>query len=115
MINSSPAFGRQYQDLLVTHIIRCPRHHSLIVLDRISDADFDFPVLQGLIRALKNVFDLYRDNKCGIPVDTRDLIPAIGHQLGQMMKVQTLDPLEFGMAIQFLQWAFSQQLTLDYC
>jgi len=115
MIATSPAFGRQYQDLLLVHLIRCPRHQSLITSGHLSEDEFDFPVNKAIVLALRNVLAAYRGNNQQIPENPTALLPAICHQLGQMVIVESIDPNEAHLAAQVLEWAFRQNLSSDYC
>lgn len=115
MIATSPAFGRPFQDLLVTHIIRCPRHQSLLTSGHLSEEEFDFPIHKAIVLSLRNIFHQYRESGYLGPYDANSLLPAVCHQIGQMMAVQSIDPMEGQVAAQFLYWAFQQQLSSDYC
>lgn len=115
MIATSLAYGRQYQDMLVTHLIRCPRHQSLITSAHLSEEEFDFPIHKAIVLSLKNVFRIFRDSHQHIPAEALDLLNPLCHQLSQMIAVSSIDPMEANVAAQFLSWAFAQSLASDYC
>ncbi len=108
-IERSVFYGKEFQELLGMHLVRCPRHLRLLASSKISQNDFEFPVIRIIIQAVVGILAIQRS------------IPEVGiaqavlmHQLGIMIRAKTIQPAEMPAVAQYVAHIYSRPLCSDY-
>jgi len=109
-IERSALYGKEFQEFLTAHIIRCPRHLPLLERTLISPEDFDFNHCRILLQAAIGILRIQGPGRSrqGIPQQT------LLQHLGMMARAKAIRDDEFPAVASLVQKCYAIQLAADY-